>query len=98
FGIKAGAGWSGNVANVVTTEYVNGQPQKLVQAFRAYGSYMESLSDYARLITQSARYRDVVQTDCAQEAARRIQDAGYATDPEYANKLISIMTYFETDH
>ncbi|TEA79408.1 flagellar assembly peptidoglycan hydrolase FlgJ [Allopusillimonas ginsengisoli] len=98
FGIKAGAGWSGKVANVVTTEYVDGKPQKLIQAFRAYGSYMESFSDYARLITQSARYRGVTQTDCAQEAARRIQDAGYATDPEYANKLISIMSYFDADH
>ncbi len=98
FGIKAGAGWHGKVANVMTTEYVNGKPLKTVQAFRVYDSYAESLSDYARLISQSARYRTVMQATSAEDAARRIQDAGYATDPDYANKLISIMSYFDASH
>src|ERR1017187_8575021 len=56
FGIKAGPGWTGKVAEVTTTEYVNGQPQKTVAKFRAYDSYESSFRDYARLINQNPRY------------------------------------------
>ncbi len=51
FGIKAGANWKGRVAEVTTTEYVDGQPQKVRARFRAYGSYEEACADYARLLT-----------------------------------------------
>lgn len=94
FGIKATAGWNGKVVNVVTTEYENGVARKVVQPFRAYDSYAESFSDYAKLVGNSDRYSDVASASTAQEAARRIQEAGYATDPGYADKLISIMGYF----
>jgi peptidoglycan hydrolase FlgJ len=60
FGIKAGANWKGPTADVTTTEYVGGQPQKVVAKFRAYGSYAESFADYAKLMKDSPRYRDVV--------------------------------------
>ena len=42
FGIKAGAGWTGPVAEITTTEYVGGEPQKVTAKFRAYASYAES--------------------------------------------------------
>ncbi|AZR85248.1 flagellar assembly peptidoglycan hydrolase FlgJ [Bordetella pertussis] len=97
FGIKAGASWKGKVVNVMTTEYVDGVAQKLVQSFRAYSSYEESFSDYARLIGNSPRYEAAVtQAGNEIEAARRIQEAGYATDPRYAEKLISIMGQLRT--
>jgi peptidoglycan hydrolase FlgJ len=60
FGIKAGANWKGPTADITTTEYINGQPQKVVAKFRAYGSYAESFADYAKLMKDSPRYRDVV--------------------------------------
>jgi len=88
FGIKAGAGWSGKVAEVTTTEYVNGVAQKKLEKFRAYGSYEESFRDYARLISDSPRYAQArAQTASAQGYASGLQKAGYATDPDYANKL-----------
>ncbi len=88
FGIKAGAGWTGKVAEVSTTEYVNGVAQKTVAKFRAYDSYEDSFRDYARLITQSPRYAQASQnTDSAQAFASGLQKAGYATDPQYAAKL-----------
>ncbi|OZI45005.1 flagellar assembly peptidoglycan hydrolase FlgJ [Bordetella genomosp. 5] len=92
FGIKAGSSWKGKVVNVLTTEYVNGVAQKVTQPFRAYGSYEESFADYARLIGNSPRYEAVTQARNEVDAARRIQDAGYATDPRYAEKLINIMS------
>jgi len=88
FGIKADAKWKGQVAEVTTTEYVNGQPQKTVAKFRAYGSYEESFKDYARLISDSPRYAQArQQTSSVTAFATGLQRAGYATDPAYASKL-----------
>jgi flagellar protein FlgJ len=94
FGIKAGAGWTGKVVQVLTTEYQDGVARKVVQPFRAYDSYRESFDDYARLISQNQRYQDVMAAPSPEAAALQLQDAGYATDPDYASKLISIMGYF----
>jgi flagellar protein FlgJ len=88
FGIKATAGWTGKVAEVTTTEYINGQAQKVTAKFRAYGSYEESFRDYARLIGQSPRYQAAMQSMHSPQAfAQQLQKAGYATDPQYAAKL-----------
>ncbi|BEG73206.1 flagellar assembly peptidoglycan hydrolase FlgJ [Achromobacter xylosoxidans] len=92
FGIKAGASWKGKVVNVLTTEYEDGVAKKVTQPFRAYSSYEESFADYARLIGNSPRYEAVTQARNEIEAARRIQSAGYATDPQYAQKLIGVMS------
>lgn len=95
FGIKATGGWKGKVAHIMTTEYEDGVARKVMQPFRAYDSYAESFADYAQLISKNSRYRDVLTAPSAEEAAHRIQAAGYATDPAYADKLISIMSYFD---
>ena len=92
FGMKAGPGWKGRVAEVTTTEYVNGVPRKVTARFRAYDSYAESFQDYARLMKTSPRYRDVVASaDSAQAFAQGLQRAGYATDPAYADKLTRVI-------
>ena len=88
FGIKADSSWKGKVAEITTTEYVNGVAEKRVAKFRAYESADESFRDYARLITQSPRYAKVTQqTSSAMAFATSLQKAGYATDPNYAAKL-----------
>ena len=88
FGIKAGPGWTGKVAEVTTTEYVNGVAQRKVARFRAYDSYEDSFKDYARMISDSPRYSKVMaQTGSVHAFANGLQKAGYATDPEYAAKL-----------
>ena len=88
FGIKAGKGWTGKVAEITTTEYVNGAMRKVTAKFRAYSSYEDSFRDYARLINESPRYEQArSQTASAGAYAAALQKAGYATDPEYARKL-----------
>ena len=90
FGIKAGKSWTGKVAEVTTTEYINGVPRKVVAKFRAYDSYEDSFRDYARLITDNPRYEKAqatARTGSAVAYAAELQKAGYATDPEYARKL-----------
>jgi|SRR5690625_375973 len=96
FGIKAGRSWKGPVAEITTTEFLQGRKVKMPQPFRAYSSYEESFADYARLISSQERYAKVLAAESAEEAAVQIQEAGYATDPSYAQKLISIMAYFDT--
>ncbi len=91
FGIKAGGNWKGPTTEILTTEYVDGQPQKVRARFRAYGSYEEACNDYARLLTTNPRYAGVVSASNADEAAHGLQRAGYATDPAYGEKLVRIM-------
>jgi flagellar protein FlgJ len=96
FGIKAGAGWSGPVAEVTTTEYVGGEARKVTAKFRAYASYDESFRDYARLIKDSPRYAAVMAqaatgTGSVQGFAQGLQRAGFATDPAYADKLTRVI-------
>lgn len=90
FGIKPGANWNGKVVRITTTEYVKGVAVKKVEPFRAYNSYEESFTDYARLISTSARYADAKRI--ANEFAIALQKGGYATDPNYGSKLGNIIT------
>ncbi|MGS0758507.1 glucosaminidase domain-containing protein, partial [Roseateles sp. GG27B] len=84
----------GKVADVQTTEFIDGKAQRVTAKFRAYGSYEEAYKDYAKLIGSNDRYRNVVaqaQTGGAEGFARGLQKAGYATDPEYATKLARVI-------
>jgi len=94
FGIKAGPEWKGKVVETTTTEYVNGKPQLRVEKFRAYDSYADSFKDYARLLTSNPRYEKALAAASGGDGAafaRNLQRAGYATDPNYATKLASII-------
>lgn len=91
FGIKAGQGWNGKVAEVMTTEYVNGVPVKQVEKFRAYDSYAASFQDYARMLGSNPRYNSVLQQSDAAGFSQALQRSGYATDPQYADKLTKVI-------
>jgi flagellar protein FlgJ len=91
FGIKANERWSGPRVEQLTTEFVNGTPQRQVESFRAYSSPAESIADHARLLARSPRYaavRDTGDNIAAYGAA--LQQGGYATDPQYAKKLEAV--------
>ena len=87
FNIKAGSSWRGDTVAINATEYVDGRATTEASRFRAYESYAESFRDYARLISQSPRYAQVVDQQDGAAFARGLQDAGYATDPRSAEKL-----------
>lgn len=92
FGIKATKGWTGRTVSAVTTEYVDGAPRRVVAQFRAYDSYEHAMTDYASLLKNNPRYAGVLNAGGSAEGfAHGMQRAGYATDPHYAKKLISIM-------
>lgn len=88
FGIKAGKDWNGKVVEATTTEWVNGEPKKVVEKFRAYDSYAEAFADYGRLLVENPRYAEALQkAGDIGGFAQALQKAGYATDPHYASKL-----------
>lgn len=92
FGIKATKEWTGKTVSTVTTEYVNGKPQRTVEKFRAYDSYQDAMTDYASLLKGNPRYAQVINSaHDVNGFANGMQRAGYATDPHYAKKLMSIM-------
>lgn len=91
FGVKAGKSWNGGLVEAPTTEYVDGQPQRVSEKFRSYGSYAEAFRDYANLLRNNPRYGNVVGSQDGTEFAKRLQQAGYATDPSYADKLSRII-------
>ncbi|MDO9597045.1 MAG: flagellar assembly peptidoglycan hydrolase FlgJ [Azoarcus sp.] len=91
FNIKAGSSWGGRTTEVQVTEYAGDRAYNERARFRSYASYAESFGDYARLMSSSPRYAGVLgQTDAA-GFARGLQQAGYATDPMYADKLTRII-------
>lgn len=91
FGVKASGNWKGQVTEITTTEYENGEAKKVKAKFRVYSSYLEALSDYVGLLTRNPRYAAVTTAASAEQGAQVLQDAGYATDPHYARKLTNMI-------
>lgn len=92
FGIKADASWDGARAVVPTLEYENGVAQRRHAAFRAYDSYAASFQDYVRFLRANPRYEQALKVTHDPAAfAQALQDAGYATDPRYAQKILTLL-------
>lgn len=91
FGIKAGGSWDGPVTEITTTEFEQGAAKKIKARFRVYGSYVEAMADYVKLLTHNPRYAGVANARSPEQAAHALQQAGYATDPQYASKLVSVI-------
>jgi flagellar protein FlgJ len=88
FGIKAGNGWHGDVAESATTEYVGGAALKTSARFRAYPDQASAFRDYARMLIDNPRFRGALGTgNDAHAFASGLAKGGYATDPAYAAKL-----------
>lgn len=91
FGIKAGSSWDGPVTEITTTEYEQGAAKKIKARFRVYSSYVEAIGDYVKLLTNNPRYANVAAARNPEQAAHALQQAGYATDPHYAKKLVNVI-------
>ena len=91
FGVKATASWKGPTTEITTTEYENGEAKKVKAKFRVYSSYLEALSDYVGMLSNNPRYAAVTNAASAEQGAQALQSAGYATDPNYARKLTSMI-------
>jgi flagellar protein FlgJ len=92
FGVKAGDGWNGAKATADSMEVINGVATPRRAAFRSYGSIEESVNDFANLLKNSPRYREAISAgQNVKGYVEGIGKSGYATDPDYADKLNQIL-------
>lgn len=92
FNIKAGSYWQGPSVGVNTLEFVNGLPQQQRARFRAYASFADSFADYVDLLVSRPRYAAALaNAGDAVRFIRSLAQAGYASDPRYAHKVLDLM-------
>jgi len=90
FGVKAGDSWRGAAVQATTTEYAQGTPSTTRAAFRSYGDAAQSVGDYVSLLRASPRYASALGAGSNVQAfGSGLQRGGYATDPDYVNKLVA---------
>lgn len=94
FGIKADKSWKGKKVNLQTREVFDGKDVTIGDNFRVYPTVLEGFKDRISFLQQNARYKNagVFSAATPERQAQALKDAGYATDPNYANTLISIIT------
>ena len=92
FGIKASSNWQGQSATAKTLEYRDGEMKQESAAFRSYDSFEQSFADYVSFVKSNQRYEKALQnTADEKQYIKELHSAGYATDPNYAEKIISIL-------
>ena len=92
FGIKAGADWQGPAVEVKTVEYVMQRPVTRTEKFRAYDSFKSAVEDYVAWVGEQPRYQQAREVSGNPGAyLNALEQAGYATDPNYAEKIGQIL-------
>jgi flagellum-specific peptidoglycan hydrolase FlgJ len=84
-------GIKGEGQTITTHEVVDGKRVKIEDEFREFEGFADSVTGYREFLTTNPRYEKALQADSPEAQAKALQEAGYATDPDYAEKLISIM-------
>ncbi|EGP4964636.1 TPA: glycoside hydrolase family 73 protein [Enterococcus faecium] len=98
FGIKAYG--DQKKVSLETKEFVNEEWITIQGDFKVYDSWEQSMDDHTQLFVQGvdwnpALYEKVITATNYQEAAQALQDAGYATDPGYAQKIIQVIETYQ---
>ncbi len=92
FNIKASNDWEGDRVAIRTLEYRNGLARHERAAFRSYDNYADSFNDYVDFLQSRPRYQPALkQANDPEMFIRELHGAGYATDPNYADKILNIM-------
>lgn len=99
FGIKLHRS-KGAATSFTTTEFINGKEVTMKDSFRAYANFGEAAEDYGKFLTTNPRYKNAfAYSNNPYRFANALQSSGYATDPQYAKKLKSIIsTYYLDDY
>jgi flagellar protein FlgJ len=98
FGIKADQRWDGEKLTVTTLEYDGGIARRQHDQFRAYPNLRESFEDYVGFLKDNPRYDEAIRGGLsAEDFASSLQEAGYATDPHYADKIRGILKSLRID-
>ena len=99
FNIKSSVGTIEKSVHIQTTEYIDDRSVKTGASFKKYLSVEHSFNDYIALITNDQRYKTALaHVDDPKRYIDALQGAGYATDPNYANKIYAIYQGNELQH
>lgn len=90
FGVKAIGGWNGSSVNMGTTECEGTRCYATSANWRIYASPQESISDHSGVLS-AKRYNGVIGEKNYKNAIQIIKNGGYATDPDYVSKIVSII-------
>lgn len=91
FGIKASRGWDGATTDTTTHEYVKGERRVERAEFRSYKSVGEAFEDYVSFVKDNPRYAEALKHGgSGEQYLQGLQQAGYATDPAYAQKIARV--------
>ena len=93
FGIKGT--YNNQSVSMWTTEYYNGVPQRVLAAFRAYPSWLESIEDHSSLFNRLKRYENLRGLTDYKLACQYVQQDGYATSPSYSNTLLGVISRYQ---
>lgn len=92
FNIKADSRWSGDKVSKDTLEFEQGNLVKKHEPFRVYASIEDSFNDYTSFLSSGTRYQDALaKPDNVEHFLQGLQKAGYATDPNYAEKILGTL-------
>ncbi len=91
FGVKADPSWDGPTIDMNTREFLNGEWVMQVAKWRSYDDWSGAIMDHAEFLHSNPRYDAAFQAVNAEDFTRAVAAAGYATDPAYADKIISII-------
>jgi len=91
FGVKADSSWTGAVLAMPTREFLRGQWVMVPARWRKYSGWQGCLDDHAAFLLTNKRYKAAFAFASGEPFARAVAAAGYATDPQYAQKIISVI-------
>jgi len=92
FNIKANSRWAGEKTSTDTLEFQDGAMVKKREPFRVYSSLQESVNDYINFLSTNERYQPALeQSSNVEQFLHKLQGAGYATDPNYAKKIMGTL-------
>jgi flagellum-specific peptidoglycan hydrolase FlgJ len=92
FGIKADKSWRGSTTMMMTSEYIKGKWIRVPATWRRYDTWADCLLDHADFFHVNSRYKLALEfAHDPRKFAIAVAGAGYATDPDYAEKIIRII-------
>jgi flagellum-specific peptidoglycan hydrolase FlgJ len=91
FGVKADPSWKGDILTMNTRECIKGTWCVVKAKWRKYKTLLECVNDHAQFFLKNKRYAGCFAARDGLEFARGVAKAGYATDPQYAEKICSII-------
>ncbi|MCG9638592.1 flagellar assembly peptidoglycan hydrolase FlgJ [Vibrio sp. Isolate34] len=91
FNIKADRSWKGDKVATQTLEFHGKTAVKESASFRSYSNFEDSFNDYVKFLNENPRYETALQHQGNSENfIKGIHQAGYATDPNYADKVLRV--------